>query len=66
MLIKTEVTRRTESLNSYILHLKQRVCEKRYREACHFLKISRETVKNSYMAPYDPNTYVIDSLKTKN
>lgn len=66
MLIKSEVKRRAQTLNTYILSLKERVFNHKYKDACDLLKSSRESINNSYMAPYDPNTYLFDSLKTKN
>lgn len=30
------------------------------------LKYSRESINNSYIAPYDPNAFLLDSLKAKN
>lgn len=65
MLIKTEVKRRTEAINNYLLDLKDKIWSHKYREAKHILKTSFKTLSSSYMTSYDPNSYLLDSLKSK-
>lgn len=65
MLVRAEVSRRAETLNSYVLNLKDKVKKHKYREAKQLILESKESINNNYMAPYDPNVYLLDSLKTK-
>ena len=39
--------------------------QQKYREAQLLIVKSKDSINNSYMAPYDPNVYLLDSLKTK-
>jgi hypothetical protein len=66
MLVVTEVKKRTELINDYILSLKGKVYDRHFEEASELLKKSRESINNSYMLSYDPNSFILDSLVNKN
>ena len=65
MLIKSEIDRRIDTLNRYVVDLKDKVYGQRYSEAKNLLKKEKKAINDNYISPYNPNIFIIDSLQSK-
>ena len=66
MLIKSEVDRRIDTLSKYIFQMKDKVYASEYEQAKELLRREKKSINDNYISPYNPNTYIIDSLSSKN